>query len=221
MRVASKVISWIFLPLLAPVYAIAIAMYVFNLENYFSYYQENCLYVLPDKAKEVLMYLFAAFSFFAPALTVLFLQTRGSVSSVMMEKRTERIIPSIMVVLFGISLLAILLYKVPVTLNGSKFLFGLALGSLISVIVCTLLTFRWKVSLHATGMGILTGFLFVYYSQMLVFPIWILVLAFLASGIVMSARMYLKLHSLSQLLVGYTIGFVGVASGMLYFLYKY
>lgn len=218
MKIFAKVLSWVFLPLLAPVYAIAIAMYLENWES--DFYQENNLFSLDIKAKEVLMYLFAAFSFFAPALTVLFLQTRGSVSSVMMEKRAERIIPSVMTILFGISLLAILLYKVPFGLQGAKFLFGLALGSLCAVIVCTALTFRWKVSLHATGMGILTGFLFIYYSKMLFFPLWVLVLAFLASGIVMSARMYLKLHTLSQLLVGYAIGFVGVISGVLYFFYK-
>ncbi|AEA43766.1 phosphatase PAP2 family protein [Fluviicola taffensis] len=219
MRIVSKIISWVFLPLLTPVYALAIAMYCFNLEEYYSSYQENCLYLLPDEAKEVLLYLFGAFSFFAPALTVLFLQTRGSVSSVMMEKRSERIVPSVMVVLFGISLLAILLYKVPPELSGSKFIFGLALGSLISVISCTILTFRWKVSLHATGMGILTGFLFMYYSKMLLFPLWILVLAFIASGIVMSARMYLKLHSLSQLVVGFAIGFIGLVLGIKFFFF--
>jgi membrane-associated phospholipid phosphatase len=174
--------------------------------------------VLPNEVKEVLIYMFGAFSFFAPALTVLFLQTRGAVSSVMMEKRSERIIPSVMVVLFGISLFAILLYKVPLALSGSKFIFGLSLGSLLSVISCTILTFRWKVSLHATGMGILTGFLVIYFSNMLIFPMWILVLSFVLSGIVMSARMYLKLHSLSQLLIGYAIGFMGVIIGVLYFI---
>ncbi len=221
MRVVSKILSWIFLPLLAPVYAVMIAMYIENWENLYSMYQDNNLYTLDEKAKEVLLYLFSAFSFLAPALTVLFLQTRGSVSSVMMEKRSERIIPSIMTNLFGVCLLLILLYKVPLALQGSRFLFGLAGGSLLAVAVCTMLTFRWKVSLHAAGMGILSGFLYMYYSKMLVFPMWILVAVFIASGVVMSARMYLKLHTLSQLLVGYSIGFVGIVLGVLFFFYYY
>ncbi|MDR0802128.1 hypothetical protein [Fluviicola sp.] len=220
MKAVSKILSWIFLPLLAPVYAIAIAMYIENWEDLHSFSQDNNLYILDVRAKEVFLYLFTSFSFLAPALTVLFLQTRGSVSSVMMEKRTERIIPSIMVVLFGISLLAILLYKVPGWLPGARFVFGLSLGSLIAVIVCTVLTFRWKVSLHATGMGILTGFLFTYYSEMLIFPMWILVLAFITSGIVMSARMYLKLHSLPQLLAGFAIGFISLVLGIGFFFWS-
>jgi len=143
------------------------------------------------------------------------------VTSVMMEKRTERIIPSIMVVLFGVLLLAILLLKVPATIPGARFIFGLSFGSLLAVIVCTILTFRWKVSLHAAGMGILTGFLYMYYSQMLIFPMWILVLSFLASGIVMAARMYLKLHSLTQLIVGFAVGFTGLVIGIRFFFLYY
>ena len=185
------------------------------------FYQGESLFSLDERAKEFFLYLFTAFSFLAPALTVLFLQTRGSVSSVMMEKRAERIIPSIMVVLFGISMLAILLFKVPERLPGARFVLGLSLGSLLAVIVCTVLTFRWKVSLHATGMGILTGFLYMYYSKMLIFPMWILILAFIASGVVMSARMYLKLHSLSQLVVGFAIGFAGLVMGIKFFFLYY
>lgn len=219
MNVISKILSWVFLPLLTPVYAIAIAMYVESWEA--DFYQGESLFSLDSRAKEFFMYLFTSFSFLAPALTVLFLQTRGAVSSVMMEKRTERIIPSVMVVLFAVSLLAILLFKVPQNLPGARFIFGLALGSLISVVVCTLLTFRWKVSLHATGMGILCGFLFMYYSSMLIFPLWILMAAFIASGFVLSARMYLKLHSLSQLLVGFFIGFTGLMIGVRFFFLYY
>ncbi|MNK08269.1 hypothetical protein D3C87_261980 [compost metagenome] len=219
MKIISKILSWVFLPLLTPVYALALAMYVESWEA--DFYQGESLFSLDSRAKEFFMYLFTSFSFFAPALTVLFLQTRGSVSSVMMEKRTERIIPSVMVVFFAISLLAILLFKVPQNLPGARFIFGLALGSLISVIVCTLLTFRWKVSLHATGMGILCGFLFMYYSEMLIFPLWILMAAFIASGFVLSARMYLKLHTLSQLLVGFFIGFTGLMIGIRFFFLYY
>lgn len=219
MKTVSKVLSWLFLPLLTPVYAILIAMYVENMEA--PYYSGESLFFLNDRVKEFYLYVFTSFSFLAPALTVLFLQTRGSVSSVMMEKRTERIIPSIMVVLFGVSLLAILLFKVPEDIPGRRFILGLSLGSLIAVVVCTILTFRWKVSLHAAGMGILTGFLYMYYSQMLLFPMWILVLAFIASGIVMAARMYLNLHSLAQLVAGFAIGFASLIVGIKFFLVYY
>lgn len=219
MKIVSKILSWLFLPLLAPIYAIAIAMYIESTEA--DFYQRQSLYWLEPMQKEFLLYFFVFFSFLAPALTVLFLQTRGSVTSVMMEKRSERIIPSLMTILFGISLLAIFLVKIPETLPGARFIFGLSLGSLIAVIICTILTFRWKVSLHAAGMGILTGFLYMYYSQMLLFPMWILILAFLVSGMVMAARMVLKLHSLAQLIAGFAIGFASLLVGIKFFFVYY
>lgn len=216
MKVLAKLISWIFLPLLAPVYALCIAMFIPSFTE--DFFQENSLFVIDFTGKKVLLYLFGFFSFLAPALTVLFLQTRGKVSSVMMDNRTERIIPSVMVILYGISLLSILLLKVPSTFPGSKFLYGLALGSLIAVTCCTIITLKWKVSLHGTGMGILSGFVFCYYANMLLFPMWVLVLTFILSGVVMSARLILKLHTLSQLLIGFAIGFIGLVIGIKFFL---
>lgn len=218
MKVVSKFLSWVFLPLLAPVYAISIGMFVENWEM--DMFQRNCLYaIFSMEAKQVLMYLFIAFSFLAPAITVATMQIRGNVDSVMLEKRSQRIIPSLLTIVYGIGLLAILYVKVPIVINGGKFIYGLALGSLISVIVCTAITFRWKVSLHATGMGILSGFLSIYFYYMYSYSLWILASVFIASGLVMSARMYLKLHSLEQLVIGYLIGFFGVIAGCLYYLY--
>lgn len=216
MKYAAKFFSWAFIPLLAPIYALLITMYSPSLTK--EYYQENSLFILPQEAKQVILYLFGAFSFLAPALTILFLQTQGKISNVMMEKRAERLLPSALVILYAFSLLVLLLLKVPVTLPGSKFLFGLALGSLLSVLVSTLITVKWKVSLHGTGMGILTGFIFCYDSQMLLFNMTPLLAVIVVSGLVMSARMYLKLHTLPQLLSGYLIGFLGQVIGIFFFL---
>lgn len=216
MKRVAKLISWLFLPLLAPVYALLIVLYTpcFSQDSY----QISSLYFLDDQAKKVLLYLFGFFSFIAPSLTVLFLQTRGMVTSVMMDNRRERVIPSFMVILYGISLLSILLYKVPSTFTGAPHLYGLALGSLIAVVLCTLATLRWKISLHATGMGILSGFVFIYSVQMIFFPLWILIGLFIISGIVMSARMILSLHDIKQLVAGYLVGVGGVILGELFFI---
>jgi membrane-associated phospholipid phosphatase len=217
MNVFAKLISWAFIPLLAPIYALLIVMYSPSLTKEF--YQENSLFILPQEAKQIILYLFGAFSFLAPALTILFLQTQGRLSSVMMEERKERFLPSVLVVIYAISLFILLMMKVPGTLPGARFLYGLSLGSLLAVTLATFLTFRWKVSLHSTGMGILSAFLFCYNTQMLLFNIVPLITVFILSGLVMSARMYLKLHTLPQLLIGYLIGFISTSIGVFYFLF--
>lgn len=216
MTYLAKLLSWAFLPLFVPVYALTIGLYIENWE--YNYFQHNCLFAIYNpEAKEVLMYLFFAFSFLAPALTVAFLQLRGNVDSVMLEKRSQRVVPSLMTIGFGILLLVMLYVKVPIAINGGPFIYGLAAGSLLTVVLCTILTFSWKVSLHAAGMGILSGFLVIYYYHMDYYPMWILLLALIMSGVVMSARMYLKLHTLGQLVIGYFIGFFSLVGACLFY----
>lgn len=212
MKVIASLISWIFLPLLAPVYALCVAMFIPSFAP--DFFQRNSLYFLDFEARKILLYLFGFFSFLAPSLTILFLQTRGLVSNVMLDNRKERVLPSFLVIIYGVSLFVILNLKIPLSFPGAVFLYGLSLGSLISVVICSLITLKWKVSLHATGMGILSGFVFYYYANMLFFQLPVLLTLFLLSGIVMSARMYLKLHTLNQLLIGYSIGFIGTILGI-------
>lgn len=215
MQQIAKFTSWLFLPLLTPVYALLAVMFVESWEENFM--QPNSLFILTEDQKYAILYLFIAFSFLAPAITILFLQIRGAITSVLMDNRKERVIPSILVNLFGIALIVMLHKLVPNRLPGFYFLLGLAYGSLATVFICTVLTIKWKVSLHAAGMGILTGFLYGYYSHMEIFPILLVTASFVLSGFVMSMRMYIKAHDLKQSIIGYFIGFIATTSAVFFF----
>jgi hypothetical protein len=212
MKLIAKITSWVFLPLLAPVYALAIALYTEVLEKDIT--KSFALYILNDEAKHALLYLFFALSFIGPAIVLLLLLMRGSIKSLLLDDRNERIYPSIMVNLFAVFLIIILLKIVPAEFRGLPLLLALSVGSFVTVLTCTLLTIKWKVSLHAAGMGILTGFVFAYFLSMSYFPVWMVPLSFLLSGFVMSMRMYLEAHNLSQSLVGYGIGFFATFSAV-------
>ena len=60
-----------------------------------------------------------------------------------------------------------------------------------------------KVSLHATGVGILTGFVFAYVLEQIYFQLWILVVVILISGIVLTTRLFLEKHTPKELIIGY------------------
>ena len=212
MRTIAHIVSWLFLPLLAPVYALLVAMYTPAFEAHFL--QPNSLYFLNGDQKYAVLYLFIAFSFLAPAITILFLQIRGQISSVMMHARSERVLPAILVNLFGVTLIILIHQLIPETLRAYRFINGLAYGSLITVFLCTLLTVKWKVSLHAAGMGIFSGFVFAYFSQMSLFPLWIPPVVFLLSGLVMSMRILLNAHDLKQSFTGYFLGFIVTTSSI-------
>jgi membrane-associated phospholipid phosphatase len=208
MNKVALVISWLFLPLFAPVYALLITMYTVNFEP--DAFQENCLFVLIPEQKKAVLSLFFIFSFVGPAISVILLRFSGQISTVMMDKRSERMVPSIMTNLFGISLLSILLWKMDFTFPGARYLFGLAAGSCTTVLICTIITRKWKISLHAAGMGILCGFLYAYFSRMGMFNLYLFSAIILLSGIVMSARYWLGAHSLKQLGAGFLVGSVNL-----------
>jgi hypothetical protein len=204
MNLVAKIISWLFLPLLAPVYALLIAFYTVNLES--DFFMGNNLYILLDEQKNAILSLFIIFSFVGPAISVLLLRMSGQITTVMMDNRSERIVPSIMTNLFGISLLSILLWKMDLTFPGARYIFGLAAGSCSTVLMCTVITRKWKISLHAAGMGILVGFLISYFYKMEIFNLNYLLAAVIISGVVMSARLQLGAHDLKQLFAGFFVG---------------
>ena len=65
-----------------------------------------------------------------------------------------------------------------------------------------------KVSLHATGVGILSGFILAYFTEQVYFEIWILALSFFISGLVLTSRLYLEKHTPKELIIGYFFSFL-------------
>ena len=150
---------------------------------------------------------FSLCSSFFHLLDLQLLRMSGQITTVMMDNRSERIVPSIMTNLFGISLLSILMWKMDLNIfPGARYIFGLAAGSCSTVLMCTLITRKWKISLHAAGMGILVGFLISYFYNMEIFNLYYLLAAVIISGVVMSARLQLGAHDLKQLFAGFFVG---------------
>jgi hypothetical protein len=206
MKLFARIISWVFLPLFAPIYALAIALYIPSLDS--DFLQRNSLYALPSEVKLAILLMFTLFCVMAPSIVIVFMRMQGMLSSVMLDNRKERYIPALATMISGIGLVYMVYTKANPSVAGYYFLMGIALGSLITVVLCTLITFKYKISLHAAGMGILCGFLMAYFSEMKIYYLSIVVVAFLMSGVVMSMRMALGAHNLRQSLYGYAIGFV-------------
>ena len=82
--------------------------------------------------------------------------------------------------------------------------------------MCLLVSLRWKISLHLTGMGALTAMLvvmnFIGVGNMFV-PLAVVVLA---SGALASARLYLGCHNGAQVFAGFCGGFVVAVLAVLF-----
>jgi len=92
-------------------------------------------------------------------------------------------------------------------LKMPMFIRGIVLSALISQIICVIVNAWWKVSTHMVGMGGLVGALIAFSMLFYFNPIFLLCFLLILSGIVGTARMLLRQHTLAQIFVGFGIGF--------------
>jgi membrane-associated phospholipid phosphatase len=196
-----------------PLYGLALAMYVPSDPLISSYFES--LYYFSPEAKKAIFYMFLLFSALAPGLSFYILRVRNVISTIDMENQQERSIP--MFIMLGYCLLLFLLfsYKFP---QGAlpKYIYALPLAGVAVTIVFTLIN-RWiKISLHAGGAGILTGFSFAYACDQLYFQFWILIFVIVASGFTIAARLYLNKHTPKEVYTGWILA-LGITFFITYF----
>ena len=202
MKFTAEFLSWLFLPLLMPIYGLIITMYVPSNQNYL--FNEDSLFFLTSQAKTFILYMFFVFSVAAPGISFLVLRKRNIITTIDMENQGERSIPMIISLIYCLLLYFLFIYQFP---SGvlPKYIYALPLSG---VFVTTIFAFinRWiKISLHAGGAGILSGFMFAYAAEQAEFQFWILIFAILASGLTIAARLFLKKHTQLEVYAGWTL----------------
>ena len=190
-----KILSAIFSPLLIPTYAMIMAMYI------------SILGILPESAKWGTIGIIFLITAVFPAIGIFALYKTGVVSDAGLNYRTERTIPYITVVLcYAAS--AFFLFRAGAPDWLPMFFVGGGTATVINIIVNR----WWKISAHAAAMGGMTAMLFriAYMHQAIVGMEFWLSAAILATGLVMTARVYMQRHTLMQVLTGAANGFVCV-----------
>ena len=98
MKILAEVLSWVFLPLLMPVYGLLLAMYVPSNQDYL--FNEDSLFFLRDEAKLAILYMFMIFSVIAPGLAFVLLHKWKIITTIDMENQRERNIPMFIMLTF-------------------------------------------------------------------------------------------------------------------------
>lgn len=142
-------------------------------------------------------------TFIIPMIFMLILKKFGVIKSLTMERREDRFIPLIIMVIFLYTIQS--LFKDIIALG----IFNLFISC--NIILCSIVfwvNIYWKISLHAIGWGSFVATLFILstISSMIYLPYFIA--SVVTTGIVGSARIYLKSHSESQVYVGFAVGFL-------------
>ena len=111
-----------------------------------------------------------------------------------MDEKNERYLPIFIMGLYC----AALFYLLYIKTEGSilpKLIYLLPLSGAIISFFSLFLNRFIKVSLHATGAGILVGFIIAYFSFQEYFNFYILPLCIFLSGLVLSSRYFLEKHT--------------------------
>ena len=142
-------------------------------------------------------------TFVLPIIFILILKKFKIIESLTMEKREDRFIPLFAVVIF--------LFATIRFFNGIKPLALYNFYLICNLVLCVIvfwINFWWKISMHEIGWGAFTAILFIMatISSTLFLPY--LIASFILSGLVGSARLYLKSHSNSQIYAGFAVGFI-------------
>lgn len=197
MNLAARFISVIFHPLLLATYWFAFMTIVLptGLE--------------PFKEEAHLKFVFLIFiiTFFIPLLAVGLFKTMNLVSSITMVDRRERRVPFVFITLLYILITYLFYSQYRISLHDNVLRFMIIIDAL--VLVATVATFFYKVSVHSLAMWGLVGMLITLSSIQedgsLIYP---MLATIVLAGVVMSARLQLGVHTLREVLVGSVLGLV-------------
>jgi len=199
MKVLATFFSIVLHPLLMPIYVFGFAF--FFIPQLFSPIKQQKLFPF--------LGLIAIATFVLPSLFVLLLYRLGLVSKLNIEDRKDRFIPHVLSSTIYVSTTWFFYSKIGLVPN-----FYIIMGTItLCMILVSIINFFWKISAHSTAMGGISAFfisMFLLYNNdnFLIF----FSLAIIFSGIVMSSRLYLQVHTISQVCGGFALG---VLVGML------
>jgi hypothetical protein len=197
----AHVMSVIFHPLLIPVYGLAIIFSAPTLYNY-----------LPFDVKKLVILIVLVNNVLLPLSLIPFFIHSKLISSWILNERKDRVSPLIIAtILYGVTTYIIFRFPVP------SFLKTFFLAVVFLSLVATLINFRWKISLHSIGAGLLLALVLILSFKMYTPLLWYIIPAILVAGLILSSRLQLKLHDPFQVWSGFFTGLLGFSLGVMIF----
>ncbi|WP_107037167.1 hypothetical protein [Brumimicrobium mesophilum] len=204
MKQISALLSWVFLPLFTPIYGLLIVLFLPVQSS--SFVASESLYLLDPNVKFLFILLFLVFIVMAPGLSLVVLRLNKTISSLHMESKEERLTPIAIMTFYCIILYLFLMFQAENALIPS-IIKAMVVGGALSSFLAYFITKKSKISLHGMGMGSLFGFVYMFSVPLEQAPINMLITVLVVGGLVMTARLFLKAHTLKEVGAGYLLGF--------------
>ena len=189
--ILSRFISVVLHPLIIPTLGIII---LFRLNTYISF-------AVAEQAKRLILIMVFINTALAPALATVLLKRSGVIKNVLLDERDERLFPLLVSALFYI-----LTYYLLKQITLPSLIYYFVLGATLLVLICLIITFRWKISIHMMSMGGMTGFLIAASLLLRTDVIVLIMFTILLSGFVGAARIRLNAHTPKQVYAGFALG---------------
>ncbi len=144
------------------------------------------------------------FTFLLPLLMVWLLYNKGYLSSIRVANRQERIAPFVLISISYTVLAWLFQQRLP-----SLFMLTQVMGCIaLTQVICTLITLRFKISIHSVALsgmlGILVALQILMPEMELFYPV---IMAIVLLGLTMTARLRLNAHTPEQVSWGAVFGF--------------
>lgn len=188
-RNGAKVTSYLMHPLLVTSYIFAIIIF-----DYPYLTIPNVLY------KFYLLIVIFCFTYLIPAIAVYVMYKMDIITELTLEENRQRRIPYLVTSM--IYFFSYLTFKN----QGVDLIPDIILIITLSMIFVTIISLFWKISAHSVGVGGLCGIAFwIHFTSQFDYTLLICG-CILLSGIVMTARLYLKVHTQLQVYAGFVLG---------------
>lgn len=191
LMLAARAISLVF----RPVY--------FPLVGFILLFEFTYLSLLSLSYKLTILSIVAVFTIILPRLGVYIYRRLNGWRTHHLRHRERRYVPYLLTISCYLACLNVMSsFYVP------QWMGGIIVGALATQIICSLINLRYKVSSHCAGAGGACGVLAAYSILFQFNAVWWLMLLILMSGMVGTARMLLRQHTLGEVVTGSVVGAV-------------
>lgn len=191
MILAARIISMIFTPFYLPLVSL-VALFIFSYMSRLPlFYQLKVV---------TLVYLFTVF---LPSILIHLYRRYQGWTTFQMGRKERRMVPYIIAIMCYFTC-----YYLMTVMRIPQFMANIVVTALAIQVVCAIVNIWWKICIHMAGIGGMAG---AQLAISLVFqfnPLWWLSVIILVAGLIGTARMILRQHSLRQIVGGFVVGAV-------------
>lgn len=188
---AARIMSMLFTPFYLPLVGL-VALFLFS---YMS--------LLPLAYKLPMLLTVYISTILMPSLLIHLYRKFQGWTSKELGRKERRVVPYLISILCYFGCFFLMEYR-----NTPRVISIILVAALVIQMVCALINVWWKISTHMAGIGGLAGGLVVYSIAFSFNPIWWLAFVILLAGMVGTARMILRQHTLAQVVTGFLVGVV-------------